>query len=133
MTARPAKPAKKSRRKLILTLVVLVPSVLVVLSAATAVTAMQFENHDNFCASCHSEPENTYFQREATASTDLASFHNTQDVRCIDCHSGPGLVPGRISALTLGAKDLLAWMSGSARQPERRDQTPGHQRSNVRA
>jgi hypothetical protein len=117
MTARSARPVKKSRRKLGLILVVLVPLILVVLSAATAVTAMQFENHDDFCASCHSNPEDTYFQREAAASTDLASFHSTQDVRCIDCHSGPGLVPGRISALTLGAKDLLAWVSGQARQP----------------
>ncbi len=117
MTARSAKPVKKSRRKLVIALVVLVPLVLVVLPAATAVTAMQFENRDDFCASCHSEPENTYYQREATTSTDLASFHKTQDVRCIDCHSGPGLVPGRISALTLGAKDLLAWVSGTARQP----------------
>ena len=117
MTARSAKPVKKSRRKLGLILVVLVPLILVILSAATAVTAMQFENHDDFCASRHSEPEDTYVQREVSASTDLASFHSAQDVRCIDCHSGPGLVPGRISALTLGAKDLLAWVTGHARQP----------------
>jgi NapC/NirT cytochrome c family, N-terminal region len=117
MTARSAKRVKKSRRKLVIVLAVLVPLVLVVLSAATAVTAMQFENHDDFCASCHSEPEQTYFQRETSPSIDLASFHTTQDVRCIDCHSGPGLVPGRISALTLGAKDLLAWVTGNARQP----------------
>ena len=56
MTVRSAKPVKKSRRKLGLILVVLVPLILVVLSAATAVTAMQFENHDDFCASCHSNP-----------------------------------------------------------------------------
>ena len=116
MPARSAKPVKKSRRKLVIALVVIVPLVLVVLGAATAVTAMQFENHDDFCASCHSEPENTYFQREVAAA-DLASWHSTKDVRCIDCHSGPDLVPGRISALTLGAKDLLAWVSGHARQP----------------
>ena len=117
MPARSVKPVKKSRRKLVISLVVIVPLVLVVLSAATAVTAMQFENHDDFCASCHSEPEQTFFQREASASTDLASFHSAQDVRCIDCHSGPGLVPGRISALTLGARDLLVWISGHAQQP----------------
>jgi hypothetical protein len=117
MTTRSARPIKKSRRKLGLILVVVVPLILVVLSAATAVTAMQFENHDDFCASCHSNPEDTFFQREAAAPTDLASFHGTHDARCINCHSGPGLVPGRISALTLGAKDLLAWVSGHARQP----------------
>jgi hypothetical protein len=117
MPARSTKPARKSRRKFVITLVMVVPLILVVLGAATAVTAMQFENHDDFCASCHSEPEQTYFQREANASTDLASFHNTKDVRCIDCHSGPGLVPGRIGALTLGAKDTLAWITGQAKQP----------------
>ncbi len=118
MPARSTKPVrKKSRRKLKIALVLLVPLILVVLGGATAVTAMQFENHDDFCASCHSEPESAYFQREAPASTDLASFHHTKDVRCIDCHSGPGLVPGRISALTLGAKDLVAWVTGTARQP----------------
>ncbi len=117
MTPRSTKPVKKSRRKLVIGLVVFVPLALVLLSAATAVTAMQFENHDDFCASCHSEPEQAYFQREAKPSTDLASFHATKDVHCIDCHSGPGLVPGRISALTLGAKDLAAWVTGTGRQP----------------
>lgn len=117
MPAHPAKPVKKSRCKLIVVLVMLVPLILVVLAAATAVTAMQFENHDDFCASCHSQPEQTYFQREAVASTDLASFHSAKDVHCIDCHSGPGLVPGRITALTLGAKDLWAWTTGHATQP----------------
>ncbi len=117
MTSRSAKPARKSRRKLGLFLIVLIPLGLIILSTATAVTAMQFENRDDFCASCHSEPEATYFQREAANAVDLASFHATKDVHCIDCHSGPGLVPGRISALTLGAKDLLAWVTGTARQP----------------
>jgi hypothetical protein len=117
MPARSAKPVKKSRRKLVIALVIIVPLVLVVLGAATAVTAMQFENHDDFCASCHSEPEQTYYQRETGTPTDLASFHNPKDVRCIDCHSGPGLIPGRISAFTLGVKDLVAWTTGNAKQP----------------
>jgi hypothetical protein len=117
MPARSAKPVKKSRRKLVIVLVIIVPLVLVVLGAATAVTAMQFENHDDFCASCHSEPEQTYYQRETGTPTDLASFHNPKDVRCIDCHSGPGLIPGRISAFTLGVKDLVAWTTGNAKQP----------------
>src|SRR5512143_4066510 len=117
MTSRSAKPVKRSRRKLGLFLIVFIPLGLIILSTATAVTAMQFENHDDFCASCHSEPEKTYFQREAANAVDLASFHAGKDVHCIDCHSGPGLVPGRISALTLGAKDLLAWVSGHAQQP----------------
>ena len=78
---------------------------------------MQFENHDSFCASCHSEPETTYFGRESAAPIDLASFHSAKQVNCIDCHSGQGLVPGRVSSLMLGAKDLLAWWSGHSTQP----------------
>jgi predicted CXXCH cytochrome family protein len=117
MPSRRAKPVKKSHRKLAIILVIVIPLAVLVLGAATAVTAMQFENHDDFCASCHSEPEQTYFQREVSTPTDLASFHTTKDVRCIDCHSGPGLIPGRISALTLGAKDLVSWTTGNAKQP----------------
>lgn len=117
MSKRSIKPSKKNRRKRLIVLVVIVPLVLLVLGSASAVTAMQFENHDDFCASCHSEPEQTYFQREASTSTDLASFHSTKDVHCIDCHSGPGLVPGRLNALTLGAQDLIAWTTGTAKQP----------------
>ena len=118
--ARRSNAVPKSRRRLPRALSVAIAIVIggVFLSAATAVTAMQFENHDDFCASCHSEPETTFFQRTTAATaTDLASFHSTKEVHCIDCHSGPGLVPGRISALTLGTQDLLAWVSGHAKQP----------------
>jgi predicted CXXCH cytochrome family protein len=108
---------KKQRRKWPLILVIVIPLILVLLGATSGVVAMQFENHDDFCASCHSEPESTYVQREAVAASDLASFHKTKDVRCIDCHSGPGLVPGRVNSLMLGAKDLLAWTTGRAMQP----------------
>lgn len=111
-------PARKKRRrpKLIVAVVAIVVG-FAVLSTATAVTAMQFENHDDFCASCHSQPESAFFQRTTAQATDLASFHNAKNVHCIDCHSGQGLVPGRVSALMLGAQDLLAWVSGRATQP----------------
>lgn len=108
---------KKQRRKWPWILVIVIPVALIFLGVSTGVVAMQFENHDDFCASCHSEPESTYVQREAAASTDLASFHKTKDVRCIECHSGPGLGPGRMNSLMLGAKDLLAWTTGRATQP----------------
>ncbi len=118
MAVRPSqslKAPKKKRLKLSRVLVILAP--LLVLGLGTGVTAMQLENHDNFCASCHSEPEATYFQRESAASVDLASFHTAKDTRCIDCHSGAGLVPGRVSALMLGARDLFMWVTGHAVQP----------------
>jgi nitrate/TMAO reductase-like tetraheme cytochrome c subunit len=110
-----AKVSARPRRKL--WLLALIPAVLIVLGVATVATAMSFENNDDFCASCHSEPESTFFKREAAAPTDLASFHSTKQVNCIDCHSGVGLIPGRIDSFLLGTKDLIAWNLGRARQP----------------
>jgi predicted CXXCH cytochrome family protein len=89
----------------------------VVLLIGSGVEAAHLENRDSFCASCHSEPESTYVDRSvATSPVDLASFHTTKAVRCIDCHSGPGL-GGRISALTLGARDLTHYLTGHYTQP----------------
>jgi predicted CXXCH cytochrome family protein len=116
MPSRKTQP-KKQRRKWPWIVALVIPIAVVILGIGSGFTAMQFENHDDFCASCHSEPESTYVQREAAAPADLASFHKTKDVRCIDCHSGPGLMPGRINSLMLGAKDLLAWTMGRATQP----------------
>src|SRR5512147_1485352 len=97
-----------SRSWVIPALVVFIP---LSLAGLTGFTAMQFENHDSFCASCHTQPESDYFQRAAApAPVDLASFHTGKSVRCIDCHSGSGLM-GRPSALMLGAHDLLAYIS----------------------
>lgn len=109
------RPPVKKRRKL--WWLALIPVALIVLGAATVATAMSFENHDDFCASCHSEPESAFFARESAASTDLASFHSTKQVNCIDCHSGVGLIPGRIESFLLGTKDLIAWKLGRATQP----------------
>ncbi len=87
------------------------------LAGVTGFTAMQFENHDSFCASCHSQPDSDYYQREsAAAPVDLATFHAGKSVRCIDCHSGSGIL-GRPSALMLGAHDLMAYISKNYPQP----------------
>jgi nitrate/TMAO reductase-like tetraheme cytochrome c subunit len=75
------------------------------------------ESHDSFCASCHTQPESTYYQRsQGTSATDLASFHTTQKTACIDCHSGQGLT-GRVTAELLGARNALKWYTGTAVQP----------------
>ncbi len=77
------------------------------------------ETHDSFCASCHTQPESTFYQRStASKQVDLASFHKTKGTRCIDCHSGPGLF-GRMSAELLGAHNALAWYTHTAVQPAR--------------
>ncbi len=75
------------------------------------------ETHDAFCASCHTQPESTFFQRSSGPQpVDLASFHTVQKTRCIDCHSGQGLF-GRVQAELMGARNALKWYTGTAIQP----------------
>jgi hypothetical protein len=79
--------------------------------------AAQMESNDGFCASCHTQPETTYFGRSsAETRVDLASFHQQKKTRCIDCHSGAG-VTGRIGAELNGAHNALAFYTGTAEQP----------------
>ena len=81
------------------------------------VFAASQETHDAFCASCHTQPESTFFQRSTAAqATDLASFHTTQTTLCINCHSGAG-VTGRVSAELMGARNAVLWYTGKAVQP----------------
>lgn len=75
------------------------------------------ETHDPFCASCHTQPETSFVERSTAAeAVDLASYHTTQEARCIDCHSGPG-VTGRMQAELLGARNAAAWYTHTAVQP----------------
>ena len=80
--------------------------------------AAHLEDNDAFCASCHTQPESTYVERTQSSAADLASSHHAKNtpVRCIDCHSSPGLL-GRVSAISLGAQDALKFVSGTAQQP----------------
>jgi predicted CXXCH cytochrome family protein len=79
--------------------------------------AASMEERDYFCASCHTQPETTFYQRSQTGNPiDLASFHHTKQTLCIECHSGTG-VPGRVSAMMLGARNAVAYFSGTAKQP----------------
>lgn len=105
----------RSRRLFIVLGVVVLAGI--VLLVGSGVEAAHLENRDSFCASCHSEPESTYVDRSVAASPiDLASFHTTKGVRCIDCHSGPG-VTGRIAGLALGGRDLTHYLTGHYTQP----------------
>jgi predicted CXXCH cytochrome family protein len=92
--------------------------VLVLLSAGGgAAFALNLENHDSFCASCHTEPESRYFQQSQDKSAPtLASFHTQKGVRCIDCHSGGGPL-GRLAGLSQGSQDLVAYISGHYHSP----------------
>jgi predicted CXXCH cytochrome family protein len=98
-----------------LMLVFIVP---VVLFAGSFGVAAQQEENNAFCASCHTQPESTYYQRSLTsAAVDMASNHQTtHSTKCIDCHSGNGL-SGRLSAISMGAKNAFLFYTKTAIQP----------------
>ncbi|MGE5463376.1 MAG: cytochrome c3 family protein [Syntrophothermus sp.] len=91
---------------------------LVVFGLIIPFTAMQFEDHNSFCASCHTQGEQTFYDRSiAPAEVDLASMHDMKgQARCIDCHTGPGIL-GRYGGLMAGATDLISFFSGHYPQP----------------
>ncbi|MDR3573019.1 MAG: cytochrome c3 family protein [Anaerolineaceae bacterium] len=89
-----------------------------ILAAAGFITVGQMENRDSFCASCHTQPESTYFPRStATSAVDLASDHSLKKAsHCIDCHSGSG-AGGRISAELEGAMNAVKFVTHTMVQP----------------
>ncbi len=79
--------------------------------------AASMEEKDSFCASCHTQPESTFYQRsQANSPVDLATLHHSKAIKCIDCHSGSG-TPGRGSAMMLGARNAAALYTHTAQQP----------------
>ena len=112
--SQPAKPHKGSP-------ILFVLAGLAVLAVLLTVGGFGFaavqESHDAFCASCHTQPESTFYQRSmAAAPSDMASVHTAKQVNCIDCHSGNG-VTGRLGAELLGAWNAAHWYTGTAVQP----------------
>jgi hypothetical protein len=106
---------RKAWRWLIVLAAVLAAGIL--LASGGMVTAIQMENRNAFCASCHTEPESTFYQRSLATPVDLASAHNAKKVPCIQCHSGPGTT-GRVEAITtVAAPDTFAFYSGHYRKP----------------
>lgn len=88
----------------------------VVLTVSGFTFAAVQESQDAFCASCHTQPESTFYQRSQAAPVDLASAHTGHTTRCIDCHSGDG-VTGRVQAELMGAHNALLFYTGQAVQP----------------
>ena len=104
--------------------VFLVPllGILMVLAVGAYTTGTQLEQHDNFCASCHTQPEVDFYARSLqTASQDLASFHADKKVLCIECHAGKGFI-GRSLGLAAGAQDLVAYYSGNYPKPAKMEE-----------
>ena len=112
------KPVRKPKRSPILLVALIAGAVILLLTASGFAFAATQEQQDAFCASCHTQPETTFYQRSLDPTpTDLASFHYQQkDTRCIDCHSGTGVF-GRVGAELLGAHNALAWYTHTAAQP----------------
>ncbi len=108
-------PGKKHFR--IIPLLVGIAGLGIILAASGFTYAASQETRDPFCASCHTQPESTFFQRSTGAQPiDLASYHTAQQTRCIDCHSGQGAL-GRLQAEILGARNAAAWYTHTAVQP----------------
>lgn len=111
----PTAPKRRRLRTVLIALGVAVAAALVLTAAGFGFAATQ-EQRDPFCASCHTQPESTFYSRESAAASDLASAHHVKGVGCIGCHSGAGL-NGRVRAELLGAHNALAWYTGTAVQP----------------
>ncbi len=104
------------------------PAAIVLLTLAIGSVAFLFgvsqaEEHDAFCISCHSKPEQTYYDRAQSARrgeapyVDLSSAHyglSQVEFRCIACHRGDGGLSSRATTLTLGARDTVIFFSGQA-------------------
>lgn len=97
---------------------------LLLLFAGGGFTVVHLEENNEFCASCHTEPETAYVQRTSAAPVDLASAHAVERVACIACHSGEGAV-GRVDAFVLGAQNVVRFVSGNYQSPTQA-QTPIH-------
>jgi len=102
---------------------------LFMMGITTIVTGSALEDHDQFCASCHMQPENTYDQRAqivihgSGGPVDLASQHYVQDARlpnqsfrCVDCHRGDHMLGDRSTTLLIGANDLVTYFVGVPNQ-----------------
>ena len=96
---------------------------IIVLAIAVSVLYVSHQEQANeFCASCHTDPQVEYLTRymravEQESAEDLASFHyRKQGVRCIACHGGEG-VAGRTAVLAFAARNAFKRYTGFAQQP----------------
>jgi predicted CXXCH cytochrome family protein len=115
----PNKKRARKRRSSIRWSAILIPAgVVALLTIVSFSFAANMEEQDSFCASCHTQPESTYYAQEQAGGnpTDLAIFHTSKGTKCIDCHSGEGTT-GRVSAIMMGAHNALAWYTKTAQQP----------------
>ena len=117
--AKPRKPVQPKRKvpRITWPVVGAIAAVVFVLVIGSFGFAATKEENNAFCASCHTQPETTYYERFQSGQVNtLSTFHNTKEVKCIDCHSGSG-VGGRVSAILLGSRNAVAYLTHTAKQP----------------
>jgi hypothetical protein len=109
---------------------------LALLGVGAAMGVSAAEEQDGFCATCHLNPERTYAERARTVkqaydvaqeqgltgdalwqtgretARDLASAHRAAALNCVACHRGDNGPGDRLTALTLGARNTLLYLSG---------------------
>jgi hypothetical protein len=106
------------RRRRTITILAVVLGVGAAAFAGALGAGIALEGNNAFCASCHTQPEQTYYQRTRSAAlADLATFHITKQARCIDCHSGPGFIARSYAVIADGAFDAVAFYSGHYTSP----------------
>ena len=78
----------------------------------------RIESNDAFCASCHVEPETTYYlaSLDLEQAQTLAVFHAGAQTHCIDCHSRKW-IPGRLWASFGGMSNWVAFVTDQYRSP----------------
>lgn len=122
----PLPPPQKRKRRFSWPLAILIIGLGgLLLSSAGFVVVTALEEQDTFCASCHTVPEITYFNRAyfaldnpAQPVPDLSTAHykaakaDNTAFKCIECHRGDAGLPHRISTLGLAAYDTLIYLTG---------------------
>src|SRR4051794_17207677 len=117
-TAATTPPAPRPKRRRFLPVIAGIVFI-VVLGVGGFITASALEEHDNFCTSCHTVPETTYFNRAYLSLdnpkevvTDLATVHyhlaqqdNKPAFSCISCHRGDSTLGNRVATLALAGRD----------------------------
>ena len=85
------KNKRKPVRKLNWLIPILAAIAFFVIAGGGFLFAAHTEENDAFCASCHTQPESTFYQRAQAAAVDLASSHHAKNtpVKCIE--DSPGL------------------------------------------
>lgn len=99
--------------------------IVLALGSAGVIALSAFEEDDSFCASCHTAPEVTYYNRAYLALDhpqdtlpDLSTLHylaaqqTGSQFKCIDCHQGDRGVVHRVQTLMLGARDTIIFLVG---------------------